>query len=353
MGINGGKWGIINRAGREMQKQLPRWEENGGKWDEIPIFHSFMFPIFPEAEHLPSVPCLQVPTGTMGETQRIRLGLRGNGTGLRTRATERSRRTPVARPPPTHTDLRVGLAPRPQRILQLQRAGDRPRRRPRPPHRQRGVPGARDHEAAGLGHAVVEGDHEVRQAGLRGRHVGEVEAVQVHVQHRGRDGLQPKAQVLHLRLRRRRQLEGGAVGGAGADPRRARVPPVRGDRRRVAAEGARQGGGAAREGVVFHHVLERLSGGAEGTGGGTLQREIRRRAGPSGNGKWGRTTTRLPVRHCHHRPQHPLQAQHRRGGGGVCARRGCCSWGLNWSGVDPPLSSSRACLTTFIAISVP
>ena len=27
--------------------------------------------------------------------------------------------------------------------------------------------------------------------------------------------------------------------------------------------------------------------------------------------------------------------------------------GLNWSGVDPPLSSSRACLTTFIAISVP
>ena len=26
---------------------------------------------------------------------------------------------------------------------------------------------------------------------------------------------------------------------------------------------------------------------------------------------------------------------------------------LNWSGVDPPLSSSRACLTTFIAISVP
>jgi len=27
--------------------------------------------------------------------------------------------------------------------------------------------------------------------------------------------------------------------------------------------------------------------------------------------------------------------------------------GLNWSGVDPPLSSSRACLTTFIAFSVP
>ena len=27
--------------------------------------------------------------------------------------------------------------------------------------------------------------------------------------------------------------------------------------------------------------------------------------------------------------------------------------GLNRSGVDPPLSSSRACLTTFIAISVP
>ena len=27
--------------------------------------------------------------------------------------------------------------------------------------------------------------------------------------------------------------------------------------------------------------------------------------------------------------------------------------GLNWSGVGPPLSSSRACLTTFIAISVP
>ena len=27
--------------------------------------------------------------------------------------------------------------------------------------------------------------------------------------------------------------------------------------------------------------------------------------------------------------------------------------GLNWSGVDPPLSSSRACLTTFLAFSVP
>ena len=27
--------------------------------------------------------------------------------------------------------------------------------------------------------------------------------------------------------------------------------------------------------------------------------------------------------------------------------------GFNWSGVDPPLSSSRACLTTFIANSVP
>ena len=27
--------------------------------------------------------------------------------------------------------------------------------------------------------------------------------------------------------------------------------------------------------------------------------------------------------------------------------------GLNWSGVDPPLSSSRVCLTTFIAFSVP
>ena len=27
--------------------------------------------------------------------------------------------------------------------------------------------------------------------------------------------------------------------------------------------------------------------------------------------------------------------------------------GLNWSGVDPPLSSSRACLTTFIANSAP
>ena len=27
--------------------------------------------------------------------------------------------------------------------------------------------------------------------------------------------------------------------------------------------------------------------------------------------------------------------------------------GFNWSGVDPPLSSSRACLTAFIANSVP
>ena len=30
-----------------------------------------------------------------------------------------------------------------------------------------------------------------------------------------------------------------------------------------------------------------------------------------------------------------------------------CEGGLNWSGVDPPLSPSRACLTTFIAFSVP
>ena len=40
------------------------------------------------------------------------------------------------------------------------------------------------------------------------------------------------------------------------------------------------------------------------------------------------------------------------GGEGGCQERGGGS-GLNWSGVDPPLSSSRACLTTFIAISVP
>ena len=32
---------------------------------------------------------------------------------------------------------------------------------------------------------------------------------------------------------------------------------------------------------------------------------------------------------------------------------GCGLAGLNWSGVDPPLSSTRACLTTFIAISLP
>ena len=31
----------------------------------------------------------------------------------------------------------------------------------------------------------------------------------------------------------------------------------------------------------------------------------------------------------------------------------CWSLGFNWSGVDPPLSSSRACLTAFIANSVP
>ena len=38
---------------------------------------------------------------------------------------------------------------------------------------------------------------------------------------------------------------------------------------------------------------------------------------------------------------------------GVLHRRQMEEKGFNWSGVDPPLSSSRACLTAFIANSVP
>ena len=41
------------------------------------------------------------------------------------------------------------------------------------------------------------------------------------------------------------------------------------------------------------------------------------------------------------------------GGSSIKVEWGYQLGGLNWSGVDPPLSSSRACLTTFIAFSVP
>ena len=37
----------------------------------------------------------------------------------------------------------------------------------------------------------------------------------------------------------------------------------------------------------------------------------------------------------------------------LAAWRPVCGGGLNWSGVDPPLRSSRVCLTTLIAYSVP
>ena len=63
MGGNGGKWGNSGHSTRDVgcgglwrdvvEENGTKMGEMGEKWDEIPIFHSPLFPIFPGVEDVP------------------------------------------------------------------------------------------------------------------------------------------------------------------------------------------------------------------------------------------------------------------------------------------------------------